>query len=260
MIQMLQNDTGPRSGRRSFRGFSEERALRLFSLWNGGPVPLRGGGSGHERLPSQEEKVRDIQVSIGRVFALALVAAFGLVACDDDGVTGSDDPDTRPESQLEFVLVDPDAPPLETTDTSFWAVRGEERELEIRFQGSGGSGTGSRFLRFEVDDESLLRRPDGTTFAPGDSIEIRVQVASDRYFADFEPSGLVFNPDDPAELEIRYELADDDFLEREQEFDLWRQERPGDPWQRIGSLQLEDIDEIEAELLGFTRFALAIGR
>lgn len=190
-----------------------------------------------------------------------LVTGLVIGGCDDDGVANGNEPEVRNETDLEFVRVRADAPPLETTDTSFWAVRGEKRELEIRFTGQGGPGTGSRFLRFEVDDDALLRRPDGRPFAPGDSVLIRVSIETSRFLASFEPSGLEFDPGEPAELEIDYELAEDDFLGVEElEIDLWRQEQAGEPWERIGSVQVEDLDEIEAEILGFTRFALAIGR
>ncbi len=191
---------------------------------------------------------------------LALLAlALGLNGCDDSSSSGP--PDMVPESDLEFVTVRAAAPPLETTDTSFWAVRGEDRELEIRFAGQGGPGTGSRFLELEVDDEALLRRPDGTLFALGDSIEIFVTVQDAQLFrVTLEPSGLQFNPQEPARLEFKYDEADVSFLGREMEFDIWRQELANQPWERIGSIQIEDLDEIEAELLSFTRYALAIGR
>lgn len=189
------------------------------------------------------------------------VLAFGLGLGGCDGTDSNAPSDLVPEAELEFVPVGAGAPPLETTDTSFWAVRGQSRELEIRYVGQGGPGTGKRFLELKVDDESLLRRPDGTTFALGDSIEIFVRVEDAQLFrATFEPSGLRFNPLEPAELEFKYDEADLTFLDRETEFDLWRQELSGQPWERIGSVQIEDLDEIEAELLGFTRYALAIGR
>ena len=190
--------------------------------------------------------------------ALGVAVLAGLVAgCDDSNDSGRI---TVPESQLEFVRLSVTAPDLETMDTSFWAVAGEDSRLEIRFQGQGGPGSGKKFLELRVDDGSLLRRPNGTPFAEGDSIEIRVVVDPEFILASFEPSGLTFNPNKPAELEIEYEEAEQDFLDREIEFDMWRQEQPGDPWELLGSAQIEDLDEIEAELLGFTRFALAIGR
>ncbi len=198
--------------------------------------------------------------SVRRGLALATLAlGLSLTGCDDSNSSGP--PDMVQESDLDFVTVRSSAPPLETTDTSFWAVRGEGRELEIRFAGQGGPGTGSRFMELQVDDEALLRRPDGTSFALGDSIQIFVTIEdAQRFRVRLEPSGLQFNPLEPAELEFKYDEADLDFLTREREFDIWRQELAGQPWERIGSLQIEDLDEIEAELLSFTRYALAIGR
>lgn len=191
-----------------------------------------------------------------RGLALATLAlGLSLTGCDDSNSSGP--PDIVQESELDFVTVRGSAPPLETTDTSFWAVRGESRELEIRFAG----GTGKRFMELRVDDESLLRRPNGMSFALGDSIQIFVTIEDAQTFrVRLEPSGLEFNPLEPAELEFKYDEADLDFLTREREFDIWRQESAGQPWERVGSFQIEDLDEIEAELLSFTRYALAIGR
>jgi hypothetical protein len=57
---------------------------------------------------------------------------------------------------------------------------------------------------------SLLRYPanhptrPGDVFSPGDTVWIRVLVDPQVLVATFEPSGLAFNPVEPAELEIRY--------------------------------------------------------
>ncbi len=34
---------------------------------------------------------------------------------------------------------------------------------------------------------------------------------------------------------------------------------PGQDWERIGSVRLHDLDEVRAEITGFTRYALAGG-
>ncbi len=183
---------------------------------------------------------------------VAALVALTLFGCSDPNSSG---PVIKPESELEFVPVRSTAPALETTDTSFWAVKGEDRELGIRF-----SGTGGKFIEFKVPGNSLLRWPDGTLFEQGDSVEIHITVDAGLYVVDFEPSGLRFNPSEPAELELDYGEADEDFLVREGEFDAWRQEIPNQPWELIDSVQLEDLDEVEILLLGFTRYALAIGR
>lgn len=194
------------------------------------------------------------------ILLLFLVAV--LTACDD-GVAPSET-DEVPESELTFVSFDPTFFQDVPLTASFWAVRGEERELVLEADTDEGP---EKFLEFEVDDESLLRRPDGTTFAEGDSIEITVQVdPSGRFLFEFQPSGLVFDPEEPAELKIRYVLAPQDLngdgeVDRDDEefaekLGIWKRERPGDPWSRLISLEV-DAKELEAEIGSFTGFALA---
>jgi hypothetical protein len=119
-----------------------------------------------------------------------------------------------------------------------------------------------------VRGDALLSYPDGTDFVEGDSVLITVRVVDPtRLLFEFEPSGLTFSPDEPAELKIHYNHADDDLdedgdvdLEDETlELDLavWRQETDGDPFVRLGSLLSIDLEEIDAELSGFSRYALA---
>ena len=197
--------------------------------------------------------------NLWRLLALGLsIVMIGFVAACDSSTES--EPQIVDESQLEFVPRSVAAPPLETVDTSFWAVKGQDREVEIRYAGQDGPGTGKEFLELVIEEQTLLRRPDGSSFAEGDSIEIRVIVDPDLVVVRFEPSGLQFNPDEPAKLSLDYDEAEDDFLTREGEFGLWRQEESGEPWERIGIAQVEELDEIEALLTGFTRYALAVGR
>ncbi len=183
----------------------------------------------------------------GGFLSLLAVLLLGLAACDDDSPT---DPIAVPEENLEFVTLRSLAPPLETVDTVLWAVPGEDRELEIRYL-----TTSDRFLRIRIDAATLLRL-NGVPVA--DSVMIRVVVNDSTFAADFTPNGLDFLQE-PAELEIRYDLAEDEFLKREQQFDIWRQERPDDPWVLLQSFRIGDF-RIKADLDGFTRYALAIGR
>ena len=207
---------------------------------------------------------------------LALVGA--LTSCGGDGPlvvqppSPPPPPGQLPESALLFLRPAPGAPALMATDTTVVATRGERLKVEIFYEPEPGSGAdrGERFLRFELEENSLLRYPQnhpraGALFQDGDTISIRITVEEGRLLAEFQPSGLQFDPLDPAELELRYPEADDDYdgdgdsdPERESEIDLWRQENPGDPWVRIGELKSEDLDEVEARLLSFTRYALAI--
>ena len=195
---------------------------------------------------------------------LALVATVLTVGCDDTTEPRPDD--IVPTEDLVFARF-AETVSLPVRDTSFVAYYGQDARLELFTAPEIGEDSGARFFEFRVRQESLLRHPDGSAFQPGDSVVIRVTIPGNTYAFYLEPSGLVFNPAEPAELEIDYgkanpDLDDDgDFDEDDEEFELelsiWKQESAGDPWRRLGSAQVEDLDEIEAEITSFTGFALA---
>lgn len=206
----------------------------------------------------------------------SVVAVLGLaaVACGDDPPTSPDGTgslDTVPASRLAFVEQADDAPPLLTTDTSFVATRGEDLRVELFYEDPDDPGqAGDRFLRFELDEASLQRYPEnhprsGDAFGPGDTVTISIRVSPDTLKAEFSPSGLEFDPDERAELEMRWIEADRDLDDDgeedpdfEEEVDLWKQETPGDPFTRIGEIKDFDRDELRAFLDSFTIFAMAI--
>ena len=205
-------------------------------------------------------------MSLRRLLVLPLALTL---ACSDSGGPGDDDDDLRPPSELTILRLSGQSPPLFNPVASFWAVRGENRQVEISFEDDENPGLpGEEYLELEVDAEALLAYPDGTPFVEDDSVLITVRVVDpDRLLFEFEPAGLTFNPARPAELKIHYNHADDD-LDEDGDVDLddetlelsigiWRQENDGDPFQRLGSLLIEDLEEIDAELEGFSRYALA---
>jgi hypothetical protein len=186
-----------------------------------------------------------------------LVFLFALGACDDPNDPGQQ---SVPEEELKIlVFTSPDAVPVK--QASFWAVRGRDRKLEIDY------ADGEDFLEFEVRERSLLRRPDGTLFQQGDSILVTVTLdPTNRIVVFFEPSGLVFNPSDPARLKINYKEADDDIdgdgdedaedQQLEAALRIWQQEQPGLPWMPTLTFRIDD-DDMEARVLSFTGFAMA---
>lgn len=193
---------------------------------------------------------------------LALAAA---TACGDDG-TGPD-PDEVPADQLNILRLDGTAPPLVSSEATFWARTDEDREVRLFFQDEVG-GEGEEYLRLKIPAGALLRRPDGTGFAAVDSVEVTVRVVDPaRILFELEPAGLQFDPDRPAELRLDYAEADDDLNddgvvdvedeELELELAIWRQASPGAPFVRLFTLQAEELDELEADLPGFSRFAIA---
>lgn len=220
---------------------------------------------GHRRpLPPQARRG-----PLAGPLALPLLGALlvpALVGCDGG-------PDVTPPDSSEPTFLRPaaSAPPLLTRDTAVVATRGEDLRVELFYEDPDAPGQpGERFLRFELDDASLARYPEdhpaaGAAFEPGDTVTIRIRVSGDTLLAEFEPTGLRFDPDEPAELELRYVEADPDFdgdgdddPELEDEIDLWRQEQPGAPWVRIGDVKDLERDELRAFLESFTRFAAAI--
>lgn len=194
---------------------------------------------------------------------LALVVAIA-AACSDSGGP----PNGSPRAKLSFVLQDSTYRPLLATRDSFWARVGADRQLRLFYQGATPADTGPEFLRFEVTNDALFRKPDGSAFGPNDSIRITITVVDPKQFwFEFEPSGLRFNPDKPARLKVKYEYAEKDFsgdgtidatdAEIEGRLDLWRREPPDTLWFQVGAVKFEELDEFDANLFSFSQYAIA---
>jgi len=193
------------------------------------------------------------------------ILAAALVACSDSG-----EPDTsgvKPPGELTIIRLPAGSAPIWNPVDSFYAKKGEDRELRIYFEDEVG-GPGEEYLRLRVDAPSLLARPDGTPIQVGDSILITVRVTDPSLIQfEFSPAGLTFNPSVPAQLKIEYgetggDLDDDgDVDDVDDDIELlialWRQEQPGQSYLKIGGVTIEELDEIEADILGFTRYAIA---
>jgi hypothetical protein len=196
---------------------------------------------------------------------LAVVLALA-AGCTDSTNPGDNTGTTRPPGSLNILTLAQGTPALAQDSVSFYAAWDEDREGEIDFTG------GERYLRFRVRKHSLFMRPDGTLFGPGDSVLITVKpITPDSLLFEFRPAGLVFNNLIPAELKLEYAHAgktipgdldgdgDADNSDDQLEGDLciWRQENPGDPYTCLSSLLEVEIDEINGDIPGFSRFALA---
>jgi hypothetical protein len=194
---------------------------------------------------------------------ISMLGAAAVLACGDN--TG---PGGRPDADLHIIRQDSLAPPLVTNQASVWAKVADGRELHLNYQGATPADTGEEFLRFEVPGDALLRKPDGTAFQGGDSILITVTVVDSADFRfQFEPAGLVFNPEHPARLRVRYHESNHDFDDDgdidaaddaiEHVLDLWWREGPAALWFRVGSVKFEELDDLDANILRFSEYALA---
>jgi len=187
-----------------------------------------------------------------------LLAAALIVGCGSDMTA----PIEKPASDLHFLRLSATAPALQATTVSFVAKKGEDREVRVKFQ------NGEDYLRFRVFANSLLQRPDGSAFAPGDSIRITITITDlTKLAADFQPAGLKFSSSVPARLEFEFGECDKDLngdgVVNATDSALlplistWRQESAGAPWVKVSSTVELEINEVQAYITGFTGYALA---
>jgi len=196
------------------------------------------------------------------LFAFVTLALVG--ACSNSSGPGG----PAPRATLNFVRQDSTYKPLLSAQGVFYAKVGEARRVRLVYQGSTPTDSGAEFLRFEVPNDGLYRKPDGTAFAAGDSIQITVTVVDTKQFRfDFQPSGLQFNPNDPARLKVEYHYADPDFngdgsvdsgdAEIEGLLSLWRREPPDSLWSKMAAVKSVELEEFDADVLQFSQYAIA---
>jgi hypothetical protein len=200
-------------------------------------------------------------MSLTRHLALA-VAGMLMASCTD---TSSPD---QPRFDLNFLRPSLTAPPVANPVVSFYATKGQDVEAIMWYRKEPDRPDSAEFIRFRLDDNTLLARPDGSAFAPGDSVLITITLADpQRLIIDMQPSGLRFSPLKPAELKISFAEADEDVNDDGQvddedaaivpQFAIWKRERSGDPWVKLSSLVEVGSHEVKAFIGGFTGYAIA---
>ncbi len=171
------------------------------------------------------------------------------------------------ERVLTSASQDSGSPPtLSTYQISFWAVAGETREIRIDYQDD--SGDNQPFLRFTVPEDALKSWPDGREFAETDSVLITVALDTTQFLVRLEPTGLQFDPDEPAVLQIWYAGADRD-LDGDGDIDgddtyielellrVWYEESEGQPWYGLDSTQDVSEKSYTVDLLHFSGYAVS---
>lgn len=198
------------------------------------------------------------------VAAAVIVGIATATACNDTTAPAT----TRQTTDLHFLRPAPGAPALANPSLTFYAVRGADREASIWYRPQSGSSDSTEFMEFKVPGAALLTRPDGSTIAAGDSVLITITVSDpQRMIIDFQPAGLRFDPKVPAELKIRFAEANDDYdgdgvvsssdTTALKQLSIWRQESAGQPWYKVFSATVEDLKEVDADITGFTSYAIA---
>jgi hypothetical protein len=196
-----------------------------------------------------------------------LIAALALVvgACSGSDSTA---PEQRTDNTLKLLAVAAGTPPLVTPITTFWAVKGKNAGTDIWYRPKLGQRDSTKLLEFRLGGATLDRRPDGSAIADGDSVLITVLVVDPVHLiVQFQPSGLRFSTKDPAKLRMFFGEVGDDLdhngtVDREDDdiehrLSIWRQELPGLPWIQLSSALSTNDRHVEAQLDGFSGYALA---
>jgi hypothetical protein len=206
-----------------------------------------------------------------------LATVLLLAACAPDHLTSVGGRGLDPvapsasESSLpepHFVQAAADAPTVANPVVQFWAKKGVDQTATMYYHRDHGGRDSIPLFSLRVRAKSLLRRPDGSAIADGDSVLITLTlVDAQRLIVDCQPSGLVFASNAPARLKMSYAHADDDLngdgtvnavdsaLVRT--LMIWRQESPTAPWLLVPSNNSTGTDFIEADIGGFTGYAIA---
>jgi hypothetical protein len=196
--------------------------------------------------------------------ALALLALTAGLSCTD---TTGPDTESRAATDLRLLAAPYSTPPLVATQVSFYAVKGTPTAADIWYHARPGRTDSLKFLEFRMGPSSLDRRPDGSTFSAGDSVLITLTVTDQRHFIiEFQPSGLAFSGSDQPTLKLSWaacgedlnydgkvDAADDMIV---QQLSFWRQELPFQPWFKVSSVVAQSVKEVNAQLSGFTGYAL----
>lgn len=216
--------------------------------------------------PTRTHPTKGYRMLRHRLIALLLTATtLSLLSCTDS--TAPSNSDTRDPTDLRLLTTPYGTPPLARTSVSFYAVQGRATTAEIWYHAKPGASDSSRFLVFQVGAGSLVSRPDGTPIAMGDSVLITLTVTDQSHFlVDFQPSGLKFSASDQPTMKLSFAACGEDLnydgvvdsrdAAIQASLSIWRQESPFQPWHKVSSTMLPAVKEVDAQLGGFTGYAL----
>ena len=203
--------------------------------------------------------------------SLALLAALAFVAgCGLDRATaptpgmgptaptaGRGTTQSSPDDPT-FLMASSSAPAIANPVITFWAKKGVDTTVFMYYHARPGHHDSTTFMRFRVRSKSLVTRPDGSLLANGDSLLITVTLANAAALQlDFQPSGLQFSSHDQAVLEMSYGEAAPFGVGNVQALSIWKRESPLDPWLRLSSVVIDGTDDVQADIAGFTGYAMA---
>jgi hypothetical protein len=150
----------------------------------------------------------------------------------DDGL-GTGEVIAMPGSEVPpFTIVQSaDAPPLETHNTSFVAIQGEETSFIVHYLDPKDPGNNEDlwFMRIDVPADAEFVDASGAPVADGDTVEVTVEIDATRFFVQFGPHGSTFVGRRPAILTFNFRFADLNGLDPSK-LNIWYQPSAGETW------------------------------
>ena len=152
-----------------------------------------------------------------------------------------------------------DAPALMTYETSFTAVQGEGNTFIVFYVDPWIDEVmqGDWFMKLDIPMDAQLLRADGTPAAPGESIEITVEIDPSLFFAQFGPHGSQFDGRKPAKLSFNLEFAEPLSRQAKSDLQAWYQPEVGEQWTpRATTVDLKR-NKVVLDLYHFSNYAIA---
>ncbi len=151
---------------------------------------------------------------------------------------------------------------LDQNTVTFWAVRGQERWVQINYR--SGSDDTQPFLRLTTVDPAYV--PGLGELAVGDSVLISVTVDPQTIKVSLEPTGLQFG--EPAQFHMWYggaggDLNGDGVVDGTDAYietlllGMWYREGLVDPWTRISAVQSLADKSFISTLQHFSEYAVS---
>jgi len=152
---------------------------------------------------------------------------------------------------------------LDRYTAAFWAVRGQERSVQINYLSATGD-TSFPFLHLTITDPIYV--PGQGDLAVGDSVLVTVTIDPADIKVSFEPTGLLFG--EQAQLKISYggaggDLNGDGLVDatdadiETQLLGLWYREGAESSWSRIPASQVVSDKSFISALLHFSEYAVS---
>ena len=188
------------------------------------------------------------------------------LACSDTTSPGENTGLTAPDDSTAPTIVTrgPEAPPLETYQTAFWAVQGRQTTVRINYLApdvnDSLSGSLQKFLVLTIPPGAQIVPPGNQPLAHGDSLQMTLTLDTVAMEATLQPHGTIFASAVPLQLSIWYVYADLPFevgAPGSETLGLWYQSEDGEPWEPLVSSLDQRGSALIAELTHFSNYAVA---